>query len=75
MDSNRRLMLLIALALIAWGLFLAIGAYLNYGNYDPWRFVVVLGCVLGFLAFWGVMLRSRRRRLNRRGKRDDAAAG
>ena len=50
--------------LLAWGVFHALGAYLNYRhNVNPWRFVMVLGCVVAFLAFWGIMLRARQKRL------------
>ncbi len=37
----------------------------NFLRHDWRRFAVVVGFVLAFLAFWGVMLASRRRRLQR----------
>ena len=51
------------LAIIAWGVFHAIGAWRFNGN--PLRAVVVLGCVAGFLGFWMLMLAARQRRLSR----------
>ncbi len=58
--------LLIMGGVLAWGLFHAVGAYLNFRwNSNPWRFVMVLGCTLGFLGFWGVMLAARNARLRK----------
>lgn len=54
---------LIAVAVLAWGLFHAVGAYWNNDFRNPARFVMVLGCTVAFLAFWGVMLWFRQRRL------------
>lgn len=51
---GRRWMLWITLAVAAWGLFHAIGAYLL--NHNPWRAVVVMSAVGLFLAFWWVLL-------------------
>ncbi len=48
---------LIALSLLAWGVFHAVGAY--YYNHNIWRGVVVLVCVGLFLGFWFLMLRLR----------------
>ena len=56
-------MMLIAAGVLAWGIFLGIGAYLF--NHNIMRFVMVMGCVGGFLAFWGVMLYARSVRLKR----------
>ncbi|MEX2118988.1 MAG: hypothetical protein WD847_05195 [Pirellulales bacterium] len=64
MNANRSTVLVIMLALLAWGAFLAIGAYRF--NHNPLRSLVVMGCVLGFLAFWKLMLVSRQARLARR---------
>jgi hypothetical protein len=55
-------------AVLAWGIFHAVGAY-RY-NHNPLRAVMVLGCVVGFLTFWGVMLASRRARLARQAKEE-----
>lgn len=54
--------LIIGLAL--WGAFVAVGAYLGAAKfgYDPTRGLVVAVAVLAFLAFWGVMLYTRKRR-------------
>ena len=54
---------LIVLAVLAWGVFHAVGAYML--NHNPWRAVMVLGCVAAFLGFWGAMLAARRARLRR----------
>jgi hypothetical protein len=53
----------IAVAVAAWGVFHAIGAYRF--NHNLARPVMVLGCVAAYLGFWGLMLRSRRARLAR----------
>jgi hypothetical protein len=52
---------LVAVGVLAWGLFHAYGAYTF--NHNPWRAVVVMACVLGFLGFWGMLLLNRRRQL------------
>jgi len=57
-------MLWITLAVAAWGLFHAVGAYLL--NHNPWRAVVVLGAVGLFLAFWWVLLTRAPQSRNRR---------
>lgn len=70
--------LIIMLGLVAWGLFLAAGSYYggvdrlgdNFLRHDWRRFGIVAGFVAAFLAFWGAMLYSRRRRLDR--EADDA---
>lgn len=54
---------IIMLAVLAWGIFHAIGAYtFNWNIYRP---LIVIGCSLVFLGFWLAMLRGRRRRLAR----------
>ena len=58
---------LIVVAVAAWGIFHAIGAYRL--NHNPLRAVVVLACVVGYLGFWGAMLAARRARLARQAKR------
>ena len=52
--------LLVVVGVLAWGMFHAYGAYTF--NHNPWRAVVVMACVLGFLSFWGLMLWNRGRR-------------
>jgi hypothetical protein len=54
-----RTLAVMAVAVLAWGVFHAIGAYRF--NHNPWRAVVVLTCVLGFLGFWGLLLWNRGR--------------
>lgn len=63
MTSNWRIVAAIMLAVAAWGVFHAVGAYQL--NHDPRRALVVLGCVGGFLGFWGGMLLAARHRLGR----------
>ena len=58
---------MIVVAVAAWGIFHAIGAYRL--NHNPLRAVVVLACVVGYLGFWGAMLAARRARLARQAKR------
>lgn len=53
-------MLLITLGVVLWGLFHAFGAYTL--NHNPWRAVVVLGCVAIFLGSWWTLLASAARR-------------
>lgn len=55
---------IIMLAVLAWGVFHAIGAYRF--NWNIGRPLMVLGCSLAFLGFWLLMLQSRKRRLQRR---------
>ena len=56
--------------LLAWGIFLAIGALIfpflaqnsalipghDYGKMAVQRALMILGCTLAFVAFWGLML-------------------
>jgi len=58
---------LIIVAVAAWGIFHAIGAYRL--NHNPLRAVMVLVCVAAYLGFWGAMLAARRARLARQAKR------
>ena len=59
---------LLASALVLWAGLFAAGAYLNLGADRPDRDfrkpLIILGCMAGFLTFWGVALwlRSRRSR-------------
>lgn len=48
------------LALLAWGVFHAVGAYRL--NHNPWRGLVVLACSLVFLGSWALLLAWRARR-------------
>jgi hypothetical protein len=56
--TQRWILLSITAGLVGWGLFHAYGAFLL--NHNPWRAVVVLACVTGFLGFWWAMLATRR---------------
>ena len=60
LQQPRSLILLIMLALVAWGAFHAVGAWRL--NYDPRRAAVVLACTGIFIGFWLIMLRSQRNR-------------
>ena len=62
-DANR-LIRWIMVAVLVWGVILAIGAWRL--NNDPRRLLVVLACVIAFLGFWGAMLAARSRRLRHR---------
>ena len=56
-----RLMIgLIMAALLVWATYLAIGAY--YYNLNPWRPVLVLGCMVVFVGWWLLLLWARSRR-------------
>ncbi len=55
--SNRYLIGGIMLAVLAWGVFHAVGAWGLNGN--PWRAVVVVACSAGFIGFWWLMLNIR----------------
>lgn len=51
-------------AVLAWGAFHAVGAYLY--NHHWQRPAMVLGCVVAFLACWGWLLRRRSTELGMR---------
>ena len=65
--QSKHILPLLAVALVLWGAYHALGAYLY--NHNLARFVVVFGCMLAFLAFWGLMLLARRKRLKRQSSR------
>jgi hypothetical protein len=48
---------LIMIAVVAWGGFLSLGAWL--ASHDWRRPAIMMACVFGFLAFWGIMLARR----------------
>jgi hypothetical protein len=52
--SPRLLFVLIMGGMVLWGAYVALGAYLY--NYNPWRGVIVMGCVGLFLGFWLLLL-------------------
>jgi len=52
----------IMLAVLVWGLMLALGTYLFGGNQPGLRAAIVAGCTVGFLGLWLAALASRRRR-------------
>jgi hypothetical protein len=57
---------ILATALIVWAGLFAAGAYLNLGadrpRHDVRKPLIILGCMAGFLAFWGAALWLRARR-------------
>ena len=53
----------IMMAVLVWGLLLALGTYLAGNNHPGWRAVIVAGCTLGFLGLWLVALALRQRRI------------
>jgi membrane protein DedA with SNARE-associated domain len=57
---------ILAVALCVWAALFALGAYLEPSADEPrhdWRKpLIVLGCMAGFLAFWGIALWRRSRR-------------
>ena len=76
-QTSRRILIAIIVAVVVWGLLLAIGAYLGLwhqagprgGLRDPRRFWMVAGVVGLFLGVWGFALVVRARRLRRRSRR------
>ncbi|HVT30199.1 MAG TPA: hypothetical protein VHE81_19460 [Lacipirellulaceae bacterium] len=56
----------LALALVIWAIFFALGAYLQIGvdqpHHDLRKPIIILACMAGFLAFWGLALWLRTRR-------------
>jgi hypothetical protein len=64
-------------AVLGWGAFHAVGTYLNYdagqvlGLRTEVRGIVVVLFVVLFLAFWGILLAGRQRRLARSSRASD----
>jgi hypothetical protein len=61
--STRRPLVLLAVALGLWGLYLAVGAtgvFVQRSLFDPRKSAIVVACVGAFLALWGFVLRTRR---------------
>jgi predicted permease len=56
-EPSRRLIILLAAALAAWGFYHAIGAFLF--NHDVRRGLVVLACMAAFLGWWLLLVRYR----------------
>jgi hypothetical protein len=56
-----RILTWIMVALVAWGLFHAVGAWML--NHDARRPLIVIACMAAFLGFWLALLASRKRRL------------
>lgn len=58
--TRNRLILLIMVAVLAWGSVLSYGAYRQSASLV--RPLVTMGCVVAFLGFWLAMLNTRRGR-------------
>jgi hypothetical protein len=70
-------LIVLTLALLAWGAYHAIGSYFGgFGNenlqHDFRRSLVVLGCMVAFLGFWWWLILTRRPRDNRTDRPPDA---
>jgi hypothetical protein len=63
-SHQSRLIWLLIVAVLAWGIYHAVGAYRL--NHNPYRALVVMLCVGGYLGFWILLLRRRQSRLERR---------
>ena len=63
--SQRTVIGVIVGGLVAWAIYAAVGTYLE--SFDPWRAVIVLGCMAAFVGFWLLLLwgQARRRRNER----------
>jgi hypothetical protein len=61
-EPSRRLIVLLAAALAAWGLYHAVGAFLF--NHDVRRGLVVFACMGAFLGWWLLLVRYRAKRNN-----------
>ena len=57
--SQRTLIKLIMGGLVVWAVYVAIGAYLY--NLNPWRAVIVLGCMGAFVGIWLLLLATQKR--------------
>lgn len=74
---------IIAGGLLLWGGMFALGAYLELGSERPaqdstralQKGLITIGCTLAFLAFWGIALWNRNRRLRRTKQMKDFEAG
>jgi hypothetical protein len=52
--SPRMVLTVIMGGMALWAVYVAVGAYLY--NFDPWRAVIVLGCMAAFLGWWLLLL-------------------
>ncbi len=63
-DTRRRAIALIMLALVAWGIYLAVGAtgiFVQRSLFDLRKSFIVVTCMAGFLILWGIVLLCGRR--------------
>jgi hypothetical protein len=69
-EPSRRLIVLLAAALAAWGLYLSIGAFLF--NHDVRRGLIVFVCMTAFLGWWLLLVRYRTKRNSEQSRPADA---
>ena len=65
----RLILRIVVLAIIVWGLYLIVGAFLR----RPSTAAVLAGCFLGFLGFWWAAFKMRSRRLARQAEAEALA--
>ena len=61
-----RILWIILGGLLAWGIFLAVGTIVYPGKLAIYRALLIFGCTLVFVAFWGAMLLLRQLRVSNR---------
>ena len=62
-DAQPTIAYWIMLAVLVWGLLLAVGTFLFGGNHPLLRAAIVVGCTLAFLGLWLAALALRQRRV------------
>jgi membrane protein DedA with SNARE-associated domain len=59
-------------ALVIWASLLSLGAYLEWGadqpRHDLRKPLIIMACMTAFLAFWGIALWRRARRIRKNGR-------
>ena len=60
--------------LLAWGVFLAVGAIRVGGNHALWRGAIVFACTLAFLGLWWAAMFVRQRQVEAQANADDESA-
>lgn len=74
--ADRKVLIGLTVALAAWGIYHAVGAYFGgFGGenlrHDFARSLVVLGCMAAFLGFWWVLVLTRKPRSHLRRRHDE----
>ena len=62
-QTGRAALRWLMLAILTWGLVLALGTFLFGGNQPLLRAGIVIGCTLAFLGLWAGALTARRSRI------------